>query len=142
MISLRQKEIYALLDRVKTYERVFLYHPTFISLMAQTPTVTDITYTADQKSTEEEERAYIYEPELDQILDFFETHVRFLLFRRSLLEVELARTSARLVAMIEAEQRATNLMTEKKQALTKEQKSLTNARLIETIVGARRWSKI
>lgn len=138
------REIYNLLSRIEAYEKVYLYHPKFVNLMVQEATVTDMTYTPSAKEKQEAElKTFIYEPELEDILNFFETHVRFLLFRRSLLEVELARTSARLVAMISAESRATQLINKKSGELSRAQKSLTNARLIETISGAkRRWSQI
>lgn len=137
------KEVYRLLDKVKQYRKVLLYHPFYVNLMTQRPTSTDITYTPSEEEIKETaKKSYIFEPELKQILNFFETHVRFLLFRRSLLEVELARTSARLVAMVGAEERSDKLIYKKKLELNKARKSLINARLLETVSGAKRWSKV
>lgn len=130
------REIYTLLDRIKQFERVYLYHPHFINLMEQDTTVTDITY---NPTPEEEKKSagknFIFEPELPDIINFFETHVRFLLFRRSLLEVELARTSARLVAMIKAQERSREVIEKNKRQLRIAQKSLINARLLEGLAG-------
>ncbi len=136
------REIYSLLERIQKYERVTLFHPRFINLMVQEPYATDITFKPTALGPEDNKKTYLYEPELKEITNFFETHVRFLLFRRSLLEIELARSSTRLVTMISAEQRATKMIGQKKRELAKAQKSLINARLIETISGAKRWSKI
>lgn len=137
------REIYQFLDQIKHYEKVFLYHPQFVNLMSQKTVVTDITYNLSRAQEEKTvNKNYIFEPELPQIISFFETHVRFLLFRRSLLEVELARTSARLVAMIKAEERSSQMIETKKRQLRLAQKSLINARLLEGLSGARRWSKI
>lgn len=134
------REMYAFLDRVRGYKRVKLYHPHFISLMQQDVAITDITYHADTTHEKKEEPLfYIYEPELGKILDFFETHVRFLLFRRSLLEVDLARTSARLVSMVGAEQRSTAVAQRLSNQITRARQNLINMRIIESLSGIRKW---
>ena len=81
---------------------------------------------------------YIFEPELTKIVEFFETHVRFILFRRSLLEIAVARNAARLVAMMEAEEKAIKTLQIRKNIIKQAEKGLITERLLETI-RAKPW---
>src|SRR3989344_5981173 len=130
------KEIYDFLDRVKPFQKVFLYYPKFVNMMTQSPTIADIAYNPDP--TNEKPEMYIFEPELTKIVEFFETHVRFILFRRSLLEIAVARNAARLVAMMEAEEKAIKTLQIRKNIIKQAEKGLITERLLETI-RAKPW---
>ncbi len=125
------REIYDFLNRVKGYEKVFFYHPEFINIMDQEPTISEISY--NPSVSEDKNEFFIFEPELSKILEFFETHVRFLLLRRSLLEIELARNAARLVAMMGAEDRAISTLKSRTNRLKQIERGLITDRLLETI---------
>jgi len=121
------------LDYIKTYKSVYLYYPKFMSLVRQEVGIIDITEisTSDDKVLEEEVNV-LFEPELSQIYEFFETQVRALLFLRVMLEADLARTAARLLTMSGAEERSDEMIKAKKLQLRKIQLSILNTKLLET----------
>lgn len=136
------EELKGFLEKTKDYDSVFLYYPKFATLLSQTVGVIDITQFAVPKELEpKEEIKILFEPELSNILEFFQTTVRSLLFLRVMLEVDLARTAARLVAMSAAEERSDELIKDKKSQLRKTMTSLVNRQLLETFSGMSKWKK-
>ena len=79
-----------------------------------------------------EEINILFEPEYSEILGFFQTQVRSLLFLRVMLETDLARTAARLITMSGAEERASDVIKQKRSQLRKMQASIINTKLLET----------
>lgn len=135
------KDLEKLLEMAQPYQQVFLYYPRFQTLYTQTPAVTDITYspTPEVKRAVEETLHFIFEPELPQIVDFFETQIRTILLQRVLLEVELSVTASRLQAMSRAQEHAETALNQKKFALTKATHSLINARLLDSLSRVKLW---
>lgn len=137
-------EVMTFLDTIRSYQRVFLYYPGFVGIFQQEPKVVDITHTPEleQASGDPEDRiGYIFEPELPEMVAFFETQVRHLLFDRTMLETELSRTAARLVKMNVADERASDLIDEVKGELREQSALLSNMRLLETFSGIAQWKK-
>jgi len=139
-----RQEVSQLVEKTKSYDRVLVYFPSFVTLLTQKVGVLDITQTPASKggikALEEEKIVYIFEPELEKILVFFEKQIRSLLFVRSILESELSRTAARLLSMNNAQQRAEDLVKTKKRQLTQASRSVSNARLLETFSGISMWN--
>lgn len=135
------EEMKSFLERVGPYERVFLYYPTFVNVFRQNVTVLDVTYTSPIDGAEFQQVDYIFEPELPQIIAFFERQVRLSLVRRVMLEMALARIAARFVAMTEIE----NNSEESFKSLTYKVKQLENAdanrQLLESLASFSRWKK-
>ncbi len=138
-----QREMEVFLERAKPYGKVILYYPKFINIFRQEPITADITYTTELEDIETADRVIeqIYEPELPHILKFFESQVRQLLFTRIMLEAELSRTAARLVKMNTTEDRAEDVIIEKKQKLRKEVMVQEDIRLLETFSSRVSWKK-
>jgi ATP synthase F1 gamma subunit len=121
------------LDYIKNYKSIYLYYPKFMSLVRQEVGVMDITETSESEDKIiEEEVNVLFEPELSQIYEFFETQIRALLFLRVMLESDLARTAARLLTMSGAEERSDEMIKSKKLQVRKIQLSVLNAKLLET----------
>jgi F0F1-type ATP synthase gamma subunit len=134
------KEINTFLKLVEPYDKVIVYYPQFINMFTQVPAKVDITYSpTTDKITERqplEELQFIFEPELPKIRQFFETHIRYLLFKRVMLDVELALTASRLLSMSRAAERAGETLTRRRRVLAKQKRALINARLLEATMGA------
>ena len=139
-----RQEVSQLVEKTKSYDRVLVYFPSFVTLLTQKVGLLDITQPPASKggikALEEEKIVYIFEPELEKILVFFEKQIRSLLFVRSILESELSRTAARLLSMNNAQQRAEDLVKTKKRQLTQASRSVSNARLLETFSGISMWN--
>ncbi|MCL4338535.1 F0F1 ATP synthase subunit gamma [Patescibacteria group bacterium] len=137
-----REELVTFLDSVKEYLKVFVYYPKFVTLLTQTVAVTDITQFSNPDAKElNEEIHMIFEPELHQMLDFFERTVHTVLFLRVILETDLSRTAARLIAMSSADERSKEMISEKKQEIRKLEMSLMNAQMLETFSGMSKWKK-
>lgn len=137
-----KEEINQFLERIRNYEKVVLYYPKFVSMVNQTVGVLDITQSAKPEEVGEEELIrHIFEPELDKMVDFFENVIRTLLFGRSMLEADLSRTAARLMSMSSAEERADELIVEKKSEIRKVRRSIMDKELLDTFAGMKKWKR-
>ncbi len=119
------------LKKYISYERIIVYYPKFINMLSQKIDHIDITHTPEASISPRREIKYIYEPELPAIMTFFEDQVRYILFSRVMLETELSRTAARLVAMNTAQERADTLLAETSTLLRGARRSVINSELIE-----------
>src|SRR3990167_6421107 len=81
---------------------------------------------------------FIFEPELPDILDFFNTQVRTILFNRTMIETDLARTASRMLSMSGAHERAQFQIKNQRQQLDKRARLIRNAQLLETVAGMRK----
>jgi len=136
------EELRFFLYKFAPYNKVLVYYPKFVSFLRQTVGVTDITQTDESPEKGKEVRLdLLFEPEIDKMAVFFQTQVRHLLFRRVLLETELARTAARLLSMSQAEERSDTEIKLKRAFIRKFMRSFINAQLLETFAGMRKWKK-
>jgi ATP synthase F1 gamma subunit len=137
-----KEETSAFLDKIMSYETVMMYYPKFMSLVAQSVGIVDITQAvAPSDKTPDDEIHILFEPEYGKILEFFQRQVRSLLFLHVMLEADLSRTAARLITMSGAEERSTDLIKQKKGELRKIQASIANVKLLETFSGMSKWKK-
>ncbi len=137
-----EEEIRQFLERITSYEKVILYYPKFVSMISQAVGVTDITQSAkEEEVTPEDLIRHIFEPELDKMVAFFETVIRTLLFSRSMLEADLSRTAARLMSMSSAEERADELIVDKKSEIRKVRRSILDKELLDTFAGMKNWNR-
>ena len=133
------KEVQQFLERVKSYDQIFVYYPTFTSVFLQKVSKIDITHTPTALDANKSIVEYIFEPELPQLLTFFEQRVRSLLFNRVLLETELARVSARFVAMSAAERQANELGKTLTRSIRNQKEATSNRELLEALTGITKW---
>ena len=125
-------EVDAVLNVARPYDRVYIYFPRFVNMLTQKVDRVDIAYSPKDVAGKYQEIKFIFEPELPKIVDFFEQHIRTLLFNRVILETQLARTATRLLAMDTAERNATDLIKNARSGLRKAKQSMINRRLLET----------
>lgn len=138
-----KEEVLNFLKLTDDFEQIRVFYPKFISFLKQTVGVIDITQkvTLGEMENIEEEIQIIFEPEIDKMLKFFDTQVRSILFTKVLLETDLARTAARLLTMSQAEERTDGEIKLMKTHLRKYVRSFTNAQLLDTFSGIRKWKQ-
>ncbi len=132
------------LRRVAAYDHVYLFHPAFLNIFTQVASELDITHApasaSEGRAAPAEKRfEYLFEPELSKILKFFETRVRYLLFQRVMLEAELARTAARLLAMDNAESKANTALATLQRTIRREVETFNDSRLLEAFSAIAKW---
>src|SRR3989344_1699032 len=135
------EEIYQFLGLSLRYKRIFVYYPKYISMLKQMIDRIDITHSPESNSQVPPDVKYIFEPELPQILSFFEQQVRYLLFARVLLETNLSRTATRLITMDTAERDAKGLLKKLYMQERRERRSKINANLVAVSGQLKKWRK-
>lgn len=130
-----KKEIAGLINILAEYKSIYVFYPTFINPFRQEVALIDITHKAEPQFAEQLPIDYIFEPEIDELIEFFETQVRLILFNRVLLETKLAQTGARLSRMQRAHEQAEDLVKEQRRVIHKEEVAIQSKRLLETFAG-------
>ena len=132
------------LKSVAPYGQVQMFYPSFLNVFSQKVVMQDITYTPHVGAVPGNTLTvdYIFEPELPKILDFFETKVRYLLFKRVMLESELARTAARLLSMNRAQDQSQEEIIRLRRASRKNIANFNDLRLLESFSAISKWKKL
>lgn len=131
-------EIKTLIGKTQGYDRVLLYHSKFQSVLHQAPFIRDIKEAQFEVSIPKRKIDYIFEPEIDKMLLFFDSQISTLLLEQGFLEAELARTAARLIAMDDAQDNAKEFIEAEEKLLGSAKRSLYNIQLLENIAGSMR----
>lgn len=138
-----EQELDALLKKVSAYNHVYVFYPGFTSVFRQSVEMVDITYRPSEGGKEKEGfediPQYLLEPDLLEMVTFFNTQVRYALLERLLLETQISRVSARLVKMDTADQNADNLIRVESRELRRIRTSFSSRRMLETVVGFIQW---
>jgi len=136
------EELYGVLSIIGGYRRVFVVYPKFINPFRQDIAMSDITETPAAQPAPELRADYIFEPEIPDMLDFFEAQVRRILFERVLLESELARSAARTMKMRDARTNATDLRVKFEHGMRREYETIADIQLMETLSGYQFWKQL
>lgn len=129
------EEMKALIAKVINYDQIMVYYSRMHSILTQEPHVVDVVQKppAYFLSSQASEIGYIFEPELFEMIDFFENQITLLLIEQTFLESELARAAARLTSMDQAQFAADEIMAKQKLELAQAIKSAENVNLLENI---------
>lgn len=132
-----------LVEKFLQYEKVHVYYGKFANVMTQAPISTSISgdnvFETEALTETPREDRFIFEPDLEKILHFFETQIMANLFSQTLLENQLARHASRVNAMEEAlihiheETKKINIL--RNRAIHQSQ----NRKQLETISGLALW---
>ncbi len=96
-------------DFLKNYQKVIVFYGKYEGGLIQRPTSEEISEKVLPEEKIKKAKKYLFEPSPEAILDFFETEILTVLFTLCLLEHQLARYAARVLAMSEATERAKKL---------------------------------
>jgi len=94
---------------LKNYQKVVVFYGKYEGGLIQRPTMEEITGKVLPGEKIKNANRYLFEPSPKEILEFFETEILKVLFTLCLLEHQLARYAARVLAMSEATERAKKL---------------------------------
>jgi ATP synthase F1 gamma subunit len=132
------EELQALAKYIQPYNRILVYYPQFKSVLVQLPIIKDITqsHRSIQNETNPvitDNLGFILEPEIAEMLVFFDSQITALLLQETFLESELSRTASRLIAMDQAQSNADEYVGTQKNLLIHTQRAITNMKILETI---------
>lgn len=125
------------------YQQILVYYPRMQSVLVQHPHVVDLLQHPPEHYLESKEHTfnYIFEPEIQMMMSFFNGQITLLLLEQTFLESELARTAARLISMDRAQVNADEIIQTQKRFLAWAERSLDNAKLLDTYAGSITWRK-
>ncbi len=130
------EELSGLVNVIKDYNQVLVFHSRLKTLLLQQPVFTDITASSDTVLTAEESQfRFIFEPELKKILQFFDSQILTLLLEATFLESEVSRTASRFISMDQAETEANKFIRENIRLKSYTKRSLLNNQLLESIAS-------
>lgn len=129
-------ELVRLADQLNDYQKVLVYYPRFMTALSQQPSFVDMTgLVASGAPGGAAEKYYIFEPEIEKILDFFEQQVMAILLEQAFLEAELSRIGSQLVAMDNTSVNAGNIIREQNTLLAAARRSQSSMRVLEMVAG-------
>lgn len=129
------EEMQTITNRVIGYEQIMVYYSRMHSILTQEPHVVDVVQKPPTffLKSQASEINYIFEPELAEMLEFFEGQITQLLIEQTFLESELARAAARLTSMDQAQFAADEIIQKQKLELARVKKDIENVTLLENI---------
>lgn len=133
-------EFIVLSKYISDYSKVLVFHPQFQSVLLQKPIIADITKSEQEVNTTTQAskelirqiNSFIIEPEIQIMVDFFDSQIKILLLEAAFLEAELSRTASRLISMDTAQNEAEKYLATQEILLLNAQRSIQNARILET----------
>lgn len=130
-----QSELSILANKLNDYQKVFVYYPRFLTVLAQQPTFVDMTGLVSGRAAVPGENYYLFEPEIEKILDFFEEQIMGVLLEQTFLESELSRIGSQLVSMDNAAVNAGNIIRTQNQLLAAARRSQMSMQVLELVAG-------
>ncbi len=133
-------ELQNLANFIQPYSRVLIYYSQLKSVLVQLPVIKDITQSGNSVNQSDkagtglpDDLGFILEPEISEMLVFFDTQINAILLQEAFLEAELSRTAARLISMDQAQTNADDYIKKQQTLLGINRRLVQNMRVIETI---------
>ncbi len=92
-----------IISKILPYEKVVVYYGKYVNVLTQTPVAVSISgdKPIEPPETPTHDFKFLFEPDLEEILHFFQSQVFTSLFNQSIHEGELARHASRITSMEE-----------------------------------------
>lgn len=124
------------------YDRVFIYYNEFVNLLKQLPTIKQLLPIAAKPDTESTFNTdYIFEPDMNNILDDLLPKLVDIQMWRTLLESNAAEQAARMIAMDNATNNAKDLIDNLTMQFNKARQAAITKEMLEIVSGAEALGK-
>lgn len=144
--DLQPKDLEPIIFNIIKYENVIVFHGKFYNLVTQKASRANITGEAvSQEGVTNKGGAtkqFLFEPNLEKLIQFFETQIFVTLFRQTVHESELARYASRVNAMEESLQFIKKRQKELNSAKQRLGRSLQQKKQLERLSGMRLWRAV
>jgi len=98
-----QQEFAEVVKHLVKYERIKVYYSRYKSVISQIPYVGEISAGAEVKGESTiDEREFIFEPSIEDVLTFFETEIFVSFFNQSVQDSQLSKLASRIISMDKA----------------------------------------
>ena len=144
--DLQPKDLEPIIFNIVKYENVVVFHGKFYNLVTQRASKVNITgeVVSEEGATEKAQvkKQFLFEPNLEKLIQFFETQIFVTLFRQTVHESELARYASRVNAMEESLQSIKKRQKELNSAKQRLTRSLQQKKQLERLSGMRLWRAV
>ena len=100
--GISQEKLAEVTRHIVQYERIHVYYGKFQNVAYQNPDKVDISAETPLSQAETSKTRYLFEPTLEEILQFFETEIFASVFEHVVRESQLAKFASRMMAMDKA----------------------------------------
>lgn len=132
------QEIDWLVKKVQPYQKILIFHAKFSSILHQAVDIADLSEPQAEKQMLVSDIDFIVEPELNKMLQFFETQVLGASLKSYFLQSNLSHTAARMIRMDQADEKAEKEISRQTQDVTRLRKKLQNLHILETFPSLRK----
>jgi ATP synthase F1 gamma subunit len=131
------EKIKEIVDFVKAYEEILVFHGRFKTVLNQEVEITNI----GGRETEKEkiEKSYLFEPSPEEVAWFFEEELLFSFFNQVLWDHQLSRYATRMVSMYRAQENAKKLKEKMRIKMEKLKREIYNKKQIEQFASYKLW---
>lgn len=135
-------QVKKIVDFISQYEQVVIYHGQMVTVLNQIPVRSEISGGISfDKSIGKTAKSYLFEPSPESILEFFESEIIAALFNQTVLEHQLARFAARMVAMDQATENANEESKRIVRQIRMLSRRIANRKQLEVFAGFGIWGK-
>ncbi len=136
-----QDKLLELIQHLVQYDQIRIHYPRYENLVTQEPYVFALSANPYDNLTEQEKaRYYLFEPDMETILGFFEQQIFSSLFEQTMNESHLAKSAARIIVMDKAADTIKKRISviERQEQKLKHQKS--NRKQLNRFASMKLWS--
>lgn len=101
-----EKNLTAIVEFLKDYKKIIVFYGKYKTILSQEPILSEISELPFKEGGKEKVKTYLFEPSPETILEFFEREIMATLFHQCVLEHQLVRYAARVIAMDKARENA------------------------------------
>jgi ATP synthase F1 gamma subunit len=135
--SVSSDQLSDLVKHIVQYEKINVFYGKFLNVAKQVPNIVSISAEIDLSTEEKKTQKYfIFEPQLERILTFFEEEIFASLFEQTVKESELAKSASRVIAMDKASSNIKDYLKELKKMSLMAMHRKMNRKQVELLVGA------
>jgi ATP synthase F1 gamma subunit len=140
-LSIREREISQIVEILENYFPIFIVHGKYERGFVQKVKITEISEKRLPPPLEEIKtpEVYIFEPSVEEVLEFFEREIVKVLFLQTILEHYLAKLAARVSAMFQAREKAKALKKKLQIEEIKKKREMLNKKQIELFGSHSLW---
>ena len=139
------EDLKPVIQQITDYEKVIVYYGKFENIMTQMPQATNVSGNQNLEALVKEEDGskfrFLFEPQLEKVLHFFETQLFSSFFKQTVNEGQLSRFASRITAMEEALQNIDDRMKDLNGEEKKLKRYLENKKQLGTVAGVALWGK-
>ncbi len=137
----KKEEAKNIIDFISKYEEIIVFHGKFSSILSQKAVQTTISGEISAKETPKENKSYLFEPSIEDVLNFFETELVSAFLNQILLEHRLSEYAIRMTTTYRSTQNAKEQKRKLNLKREKLERQLLNKKQIELFSGFSLWKK-